>query len=160
MTVFFKPTAPALLFLSLERTPFRSVVVAKAETWGQEKASTMRRSFLVTALSLGVALSGSAFGQSWTRSTATNPQSQANTYSPNTYDQQKARAQARQNNATSQPNTDKSPFSTSAKMTGQPNSVNSPSKPASSAKMSALPNSGSSSNSVNHVEMSGGPHGD
>jgi len=100
----------------------------------------MRKSLLVPALALGVALSGSAFGQSWTRSTTTNPQSPDNTYNANTYDQQKARAQGRQNNA----------------MTAPPNSAQSPSN---SAKMTAQPNSGQSS-SLNSVERSGGPHGD
>jgi hypothetical protein len=54
----------------------------------------MRRSLLVPAPPLRVALSTSAFGQSSTRSTRTNPQLQDNTY--NTHDQQKARAQRRQ----------------------------------------------------------------
>jgi hypothetical protein len=50
--------------------------------------------------------------------------------------------------------------STSARMTGQPNLVNSPSSElVSSAKMSAQLNSGSSSNSVNRVAMSGGHRG-
>jgi hypothetical protein len=124
----------------------------------------MRGSLLVPALALGVALSGSAFGQSWTRSTTTNPQSQENTYNPNTYDKQKARATGHQNNGmTSQPNSSQSPLSTSAKMTGQPNSVNaSSSKPAVSAKMTAQPDPAKSSSrsSVNSVEWSGGPHGD
>ena len=116
----------------------------------------MRRSLFLPALALGVALSGSAFSQSWTRSTTTNPQSQVNTYNPNTYDQQKARVQGRQTNAmTAQPNSAKSSTSTSSKMTGQPNPVNSPSsKPANSAKMTAQPHL-SSSNAVNSVESHG-----
>jgi hypothetical protein len=90
--------------------------VDDTKKWGKEKENAMRKSLLVPALALGVALSGSAFGHSW-----------------------------------------------SAKMTGQSYSANSPSsKPARSAKMSAQLNSGksSSSNAVNRVEMSGGPHGD
>jgi hypothetical protein len=60
-------------------------------------------------------------------------------------------------------NTSPSGSAISAKTTGQSNLVNSPSpKPASSAMMAAQTNSekSSSSNSVNRVEMSGGPHGD
>ena len=133
-----------------------ALLTYELETWGQEKRKVMTRSLLIPALALGVALSGSAFGQSWTKSTTTNPQSPANTYSPNTFDQQQMRAQEHQKNAmTSQPNSAKSPSSNSAKMTGQQNPANpASSKPASSAKMTAPPNS-SSSNTVNTVESHG-----
>ncbi len=53
----------------------------------------MRSSVLVSVLAAGLALSGSAFGQTWTRSTAANVNSgtsQANTYNPNS--QQNARS--------------------------------------------------------------------
>jgi hypothetical protein len=104
--------------VSLERTPCHTVDPGNGETWSKKKENAMRRNLLVPALAFGVALSGSAFGQSWTKSTTTNLQSQANTYGPNTYDQQKARAEARQSSAvTSQPNSIESSRSTSAKMT-------------------------------------------
>jgi len=100
------------------RTFVRSFVVLSTiqKSGAKRRKNAMRKSLLVPALALGVALSGSAFGHSW-----------------------------------------------SAKMTGQSYSANSPSsKPARSAKMSAQLNSGksSSSNAVDRVEMSGGPHGD
>jgi hypothetical protein len=47
----------------------------------------MRSKVLVPILVAGLALSGNAFGQTWTRSTATNVNSgtsKANTYNPNT----------------------------------------------------------------------------
>ncbi len=53
----------------------------------------MRSSVLVTILAAGLALSGSAFGQTWTRSTAMNVNSgtsKGTAYNPNT--QQSAQA--------------------------------------------------------------------
>jgi hypothetical protein len=65
----------------------------------------MRTKLLVSILTAGLALSGSAFGQSWTRSTATEvnaPKAGSNVYNPNTFDQHKTQAQQRQSmNSTS-----------------------------------------------------------
>jgi hypothetical protein len=75
----------------------------------------MQKRLGVSLLALGIALSGSAFGQSWTKSTQTNPQSQTNAYNPNTYDQQKARTEADRNHQQAQRQPDKSPSKNAAR---------------------------------------------
>jgi len=70
--------------LSLERTPSRPLDDTKK--WSKEKENAMRKSLLVPALALGVALSGSAFGHSWSAKMTGQP------YSANTPSSKPARS--------------------------------------------------------------------
>ena len=92
----------------------------------------MQNRILVPALALGLALSANAFGQSWTRSTATDSTTGANTYNPNTYSNEKARAQQPQERH--QQSAVTSPQAGSAKM-NQPSIQGRANLPSKSAKM-------------------------